>query len=42
MSETLARVQELVGRGRVHASSHGYSELNEDDILYGEVLAGLP
>jgi hypothetical protein len=35
-------VKELVGRGRVRSSSHGYAELNEDDILYAEVLAGLP
>ncbi|MCC6791451.1 MAG: DUF4258 domain-containing protein [Thermomicrobiales bacterium] len=42
MSETLARVKELVSLGRVRPSSHGYSELNGDGILYAEVLTGLP
>jgi hypothetical protein len=41
VSETLATVQRLVGDGFVHPSSHGYSELNDDGILYTEVLAGL-
>ena len=41
MSETLARVKDLVCKGLVRPSSHGYTELNEDEILYSEVLAGL-
>lgn len=41
MSDTLARVRELVDQGLVRPSSHGYTELNDDGILYIDVLAGL-
>jgi hypothetical protein len=41
MSDTLERVRSLVARGEVLISAHGYDELAADDILAGEVLAGL-
>jgi hypothetical protein len=41
VSEILARVKDLVGKGFVRPSSHGYTELNDDGILYTDVLSGL-
>lgn len=41
MSETLARVVELVGAGEVRISAHGYDEIAEDGILAGEINEGV-
>ncbi|MCH7721534.1 MAG: DUF4258 domain-containing protein [Planctomycetes bacterium] len=41
MSQTLGRVQQLLAEGQVRISDHGYDELASDDILAGEVLAGV-
>ena len=41
MSRTLERVLELVNRGEVLISEHGYDELIVDDIFLSDVLAGL-
>jgi hypothetical protein len=35
-------VKRLVAEGFVRPSSHGYTELNDDAILYVDVLSGLP
>jgi hypothetical protein len=41
MSDTLARIQNLVAREEIRISDHGYDELEQDGILVGEVLAGV-
>jgi len=41
MSETLQQVQQLISRGEVRISDHGYDELSEDDILATEVVEGI-
>jgi hypothetical protein len=41
MSGTLAAVRELVARGEVRISDHGYDELAADGILVDDVLTGL-
>lgn len=41
MTQTLGRVQRLVAEGQVRISDHGYDELASDDILAGEVIAGV-
>jgi hypothetical protein len=41
MSETLRRVVDLVQRGEVQSSAHGYDEMVEDGILAGEVIDGV-
>jgi hypothetical protein len=41
MSDTLDRIRALVARGEVRISDHGYDELEEDDILPSDVLAGI-
>ena len=38
MSETLRRIQELVVRGEVKISGHGYDELAEDGLFADEVV----
>jgi Domain of unknown function (DUF4258) len=38
MSETLLRVQALIGRGEYRVSQHGFRELVADDILAKDVL----
>jgi len=38
----LYRIQQLASAGQVRVSGHGYDELANDDLLAGEVLAGLP
>jgi hypothetical protein len=40
VSETLARVKELVRRGEVEASQHGLRELAADGILLADVVSG--
>jgi hypothetical protein len=42
MSETWRKIQELVRCEEIKISDHGYDELAEDDILAGEVIAGVP
>ena len=42
MSTTLTRIQALATRGELRISAHGYDELASDNILAGEVIAGLP
>ena len=38
MSETVARIVDLVRAGEVRISAHGYDEIAEDGILAGEVI----
>ncbi len=40
MSETLRRVQALVGTGEIEVSRHGLQELAADDILLDDAVAG--
>ena len=42
MSDTLARIRELVASERYAFSNHAYEELAADGILPREILAGLP
>ena len=42
MSDVLKRVQQLVERGAVRVSAHGYDELAADTIRVRDVLEGLP
>jgi len=41
MSDTLLRVQVLVRRNEVEISRHGFQELDADDILLDDVIAGV-
>lgn len=41
MQETLQQVRELVARGEVRISEHGYDELAADGLSVREVVAGL-
>jgi len=41
VSETLERVRNLVARGEVISSVHGFRELAADDILLDEIIAGV-
>lgn len=41
MSETLARIRQLVADGEVKVSEHGYEEMAEDGILVRDVVDGL-
>ena len=41
MSETLARIVDLVRIGEVRISAHGYDEIAEDGLLAGEVIDGI-
>ena len=41
MSQTLQLIKELVARGEVRISEHGYDELTADDISVGDVLYGI-
>ena len=42
MSRTLNQIKELVVRGEVRISDHGYDELAANDILARDVVAGVP
>ncbi|WP_274629590.1 DUF4258 domain-containing protein [Arvimicrobium flavum] len=42
MENLLATIQRLVSAGKVRVSAHGFEELTEDDISFGELLEGLP
>ena len=41
MSEILDRLRNLVSRGEVRISEHGYDELAEDGLSAREIVAGL-
>jgi Domain of unknown function (DUF4258) len=41
MSETLQRVRDLVAKGEVRISEHGYDELADDEISVQELISGL-
>ena len=41
MSETLGRVRDLVKRGEVAISDHGYDELAADNIFVKDILVGV-
>jgi hypothetical protein len=41
MSQILQQILELIERGEVRISAHGYDELAEDDILVRDVMAGV-
>src|SRR5438093_13444863 len=41
MIQTLQLIKELVARGEVRISEHGYDELTADDISVGDVLYGI-
>ena len=42
MSDTLKTVTDLVARGEVHISDHGYDELAADGLFVRELIEGLP
>ena len=41
MSETFDIIRELVEQGKVQISAHGYDELINDNLLAGEIIAGV-
>jgi hypothetical protein len=41
MSQIFQQILELIERGEVRISAHGYDELAEDDILVRDVMAGV-
>jgi hypothetical protein len=41
MSQTFKQILDLIGRGEVRISVHGYDELAEDDIFVKDVMAGV-
>ncbi len=41
MSQTLQRIQELIARGEIRISEHGYDELAADDISIEDALQGV-
>ena len=41
MSEVFERIKDLVKRGSVRISDHGYDELADDNLSVAEVLAGV-
>ena len=42
MSQTLQLIQQLVARGEVRISEHGYDELSVDNISVRDILSGVP
>ena len=41
MSRTWQQIRELVARGEVPISDHGYDELAEDNIFIDDIVAGI-
>ena len=41
MSQIFQQILDLINRGEVRISAHGYDELAEDDILVRDVMAGV-
>lgn len=41
MNETFKRVLDLIAKGEVKISNHGYDELTEDGFLVKEIMAGV-
>jgi hypothetical protein len=41
MSQTFQQVLELIERGEVRISAHGYDELATDDILVRDIMVGV-
>jgi hypothetical protein len=42
MGDLLSTIQSLVSAGKVRVSAHGFEQLAEDDISFGELLESLP
>ena len=42
MSNTLKQIVDLVGRGDVRISDHGYDELADDEIFVRDIVGGVP
>ena len=41
MSKTFERIKELVKRGEIKVSEHGYDEIAEDGIFLKDIIAGV-
>jgi len=41
VSETFKKVIELIGKGEIRISNHGYDELAEDGLLVKDVMIGV-
>jgi hypothetical protein len=41
MNRTFKQIQDLIQRGEVRISAHGYDELAEDDIFVKDIVAGV-